>query len=189
VVRVREWWHYFPRKVPGEEQSKRTDQGIEQSKRTALKLTRQRTSRTSKEVSGRVYLSSMVTRLRREESSSTSHGIARPDEVSTTSRLYGARAHVTVTTQTQAYSYILCSLSVLKTDHPHVPQEHRRPHVEPFAAHPLTDGTSLIPRDALLDAMEDDDDFEWPEDPFDRPHRAEPESSDELLAIIPFGNS
>ena len=42
----------------------------------------------------------------------------------------------------------------------HVPKEHRRPHVEPFAAHPLTDGTSLIPRDALLDAMEDDDDID-----------------------------
>ena len=44
----------------------------------------------------------------------------------------------------------------------------------PFAAHPLTDGTNLIPRNALLDAMEDDDDIEWPEDPFDRPQRADP---------------
>ena len=86
----------------------------------------------------------------------------------------------------QGYSDTLCSLSVLRTDHPHVPQERRRPHVEPFAAHPLTDGTSLIPRDALLDAMEDDDDIEWPENPFDRPHRAEPESPDELLAMIQF---
>jgi len=86
----------------------------------------------------------------------------------------------------QGYSDTLCSLSVLRTDHPHVPQERRRPHVEPFAAHPLTDGASLIPRDALLDAMEDDDDIEWPENPFDRPHRAEPESPDELLAMIQF---
>ena len=31
------------------------------------------------------------------------------------------------------YSDTLCSLSVLWTDHPHVPQERRRPHVEPFA--------------------------------------------------------
>ena len=38
----------------------------------------------------------------------------------------------------------------------------------------------------MLDAMEDDDDIEWPEDPFDRPHRAEPESPDELLAMIQF---
>ena len=55
---------------------------------------------------------------------------------------------------------------------------------EPFATHPLTDGTKLIPRNALLDAMDDDNDIEWPEDPFDRPHRAEPESPDELLAIV-----
>jgi hypothetical protein len=34
--------------------------------------------------------------------------------------------------------------------------------------------------------MDDDDDIEWPEDPFDRPHRAEPESPDELLAMIQF---
>ena len=38
----------------------------------------------------------------------------------------------------------------------------------------------------MLDAMEDDDDIEWPENPFDRPHRAEPESPDELLAMIQF---
>jgi hypothetical protein len=34
--------------------------------------------------------------------------------------------------------------------------------------------------------MEEDDDIEWPENPFDRPHRAEPESPDELLATIQF---
>ena len=50
----------------------------------------------------------------------------------------------------------------------------------------MTDGTNLIPRNALLDAMEDDDNIEWPEDPFDRPHRADPESPDELLAMIQF---
>ncbi len=38
----------------------------------------------------------------------------------------------------------------------------------------------------MLDAMEDDDDIEWPENPFDRPHRAEPESPGELLAMIQF---
>ena len=83
----------------------------------------------------------------------------------------------------QGYSDTLCSLSVLRTD---VPQERRRPHVEPFAAHPLTDGTNLIPMDELLDAMEDDDDIQWPKNPFDLPHRAEPESPDELLAMIQF---
>ena len=45
---------------------------------------------------------------------------------------------------------------------------------------------STIPRNALLDAMKDDDDIEWLEDPFDRPQRAEPESPDELLAMIQF---
>ena len=51
-----------------------TDQGIEQSKRTALKLTRQRTSRASMEMPGRVHLMSIVTRSRREGSSSASKG-------------------------------------------------------------------------------------------------------------------
>ena len=74
----------------------------------------------------------------------------------------------------QGCSDTLCSLSVLRTDHPHVPHERRRSDVEPFATHPLTDGTNLILGNALLDAMEDDDDIEWPEDPFDRPHSAEP---------------
>ena len=86
----------------------------------------------------------------------------------------------------QGFSDTLCSLSVLRTDHPHVPHERRRSDVEPFATHPLTDGTNLILRNALLDAMEDDDDIEWPDDPLDRPHRAEPESPDELLAMIQF---
>jgi len=34
--------------------------------------------------------------------------------------------------------------------------------------------------------MEDDDDIEWPENPFNRPHRAELESPDKLLAMIQF---
>jgi len=38
----------------------------------------------------------------------------------------------------------------------------------------------------LLDAMEDDDDIEWPEKPFNRPHRPELESPDKLLAMIQF---
>jgi hypothetical protein len=37
--------------------------------------------------------------------------------------------------------------------------------------------------------MEDDDDIEWPDDPLDRPHRAEPESPDELLAMIQFAGT
>ena len=37
-----------------------------------------------------------------------------------------------------------------------------------------------------MDALEDDDDIEWPEDPFDRPDSANPKSLDELLAMIQF---
>ena len=48
----------------------------------------------------------------------------------------------------------------------------------------MTGGSHLIPRSALLDALEDDD-IEWPEDPFDRPDSANPKSPDELLAT-PF---
>ena len=81
----------------------------------------------------------------------------------------------------QGYDDTLCSLLVLKTDHPHAPTERRRwPNVEAFATHPLTDGSQLIPRSALLDALEDD------EDPFDRPESADPKSPDELLAMIQF---
>ena len=36
-----------------------------------------------------------------------------------------------------------------------------------------------------MDALEDDD-IEWPEDPFDRPDSANPKSPDELLAMIQF---
>ena len=53
----------------------------------------------------------------------------------------------------------------------------------------LTDGSYLIPRSALLDAVEDDDGIDWPEDPFYRPDSASPKSPDELLAMIPFEGS
>ena len=46
--------------------------------------------------------------------------------------------------------------------------------------------SQLIPRSTLRDALEDDDDIEWPEDPFDRPDSADPKSPDELLAMIQF---
>ena len=46
--------------------------------------------------------------------------------------------------------------------------------VEPFATHPLTYGTNLILRNALLDAMEDDDDIEWPDDQLDLPIELNP---------------
>ena len=107
---------------------------------------------------------------------------------STRARCRGTQSCVTCAPfVAQGYDDTLCSLSVLRTDHPHVPTERRRrPHVEAFATHPLTDGSQLIPRSALLDALDDDDDIEWPEDPFDRPESADPKSPDELLAMIQF---
>ena len=107
---------------------------------------------------------------------------------STRARCRGTQSCVTCAPfVAQGYDDTLCSSSVLRTDHPHVPAERRqRPRVEAFATHPLTDGSQLIPRSALLDALEDDDDIEWPEDPFDRPESADPKSPDELLAMIQF---
>ena len=90
----------------------------------------------------------------------------------------------------QGYDDTLCSLSMLRTDHPHVPTERRRrPHIDAFAEHPLTDGSHLIPRSSLLDAVEDDDDIDWPKDPFDRPVSQSPKSLDELLAMLHFKDS
>ena len=45
----------------------------------------------------------------------------------------------------------------------------------------------LINKSELLDSVEDDDDIEWPHNPFDiRPDNASLESPDELLAMIQF---
>ena len=105
---------------------------------------------------------------------------------STSARCRGTQSCVTcVPFVAQGYDGTLCSLSVLRTDHPHVQTERRRrPHVDAFAEHPLTDGSHLIPR-----SVEDDDDIDWPEDPFDRPDSASPKSQDELLAMIHFEGS
>ena len=56
----------------------------------------------------------------------------------------------------------------------------------PFSSRSHPTHTSLIPREALLYAMEDNDDIDWPENSFDCPHKAEPESQDELLVMIQF---
>jgi hypothetical protein len=45
---------------------------------------------------------------------------------------------------------------------------------------------NLIPKDALLDAIEDDDDIERNTDPSEYPDRADRESSEEFLALIHF---
>jgi len=38
---------------------------------------------------------------------------------------------------------------------------------------------NLIPKDALLDAIEDDDDIEWNTDPFEYPDRVDRESPED----------
>ena len=55
--------------------------------------------------------------------------------------------------------------------------------------YPYADNTplhmdNLIPKDALLDAIEDDDDNHWNTDPFKFPDRVGRESPEELVAMI-----
>jgi hypothetical protein len=45
---------------------------------------------------------------------------------------------------------------------------------------------NLIPKDALLDAIEDDDDIDWNTDPVEYPDRVDRESAEELVALIQF---
>ena len=62
----------------------------------------------------------------------------------------------------QRYDNTLCSLSLSRDHHPLVPQNQRRlRHVTPFADHTPLDMDNLIPKDALLEAIEDDDDIDW----------------------------
>ena len=85
------------------------------------------------------------------------------------------------------YDNTLCSLSRLRDRHPLVPQNQRRPpHVTPFADPTQLDMDNLIPKDALLDAIEDDNDIEWNIDPFEYPDRVDRESPEELVALIQF---
>ena len=87
----------------------------------------------------------------------------------------------------QGYDNTLCSLSLSRDHHPLVPQNQRRlPHVTPFADYTPLDMDNLIPKDALLDAIEDDDDIDWNTDPFEFPDRVGRESPEELVAMIQF---
>ena len=50
--------------------------------------------------------------------------------------------------------------------------------------------STLIERSQLLDAIADDDDIEWKTDPFEmRPESANPETPDEIIAMITFAGS
>ena len=52
------------------------------------------------------------------------------------------------------------------------------------------DESALIERSHLLDAIADDDDIEWKTDPFEmRPESANPETPDEIIAMITFEGS
>ena len=81
----------------------------------------------------------------------------------------------------------LCSLLLSRDHHPIVPQNQRRlPHVTPFADHTPLDVDNLIPKDALLAAIEEDDGIDWNTDPFEFPDRVERDSPEELIAMIQF---
>ena len=75
------------------------------------------------------------------------------------------------------YTNTLCSLA----GRPHTPQ--RRDHV----VHPTMNEADLIKKDTLLDPLEDDDDIEWKQNPFDVDHLSESgEPPEELMAMITF---
>ena len=90
----------------------------------------------------------------------------------------------------QGYENTLCLLTMNRHDRPLVPQERRRrPHVDALADLTPVD-ESLIEKSQLLDAIADDDDIEWKTDPFEmRPESANPESPDEIIAMITFEGS
>ena len=91
----------------------------------------------------------------------------------------------------QGYDNTLCSLTMKRPDRPLVPPERRRrPHVDAFADITPIDESTLIERSQLLDAIADDDDIEWKTDPFEmRPESANPETPDEIIAMITFAGS
>ena len=81
--------------------------------------------------------------------------------------------------------------SLKRPDRPLVPHERRRrPHVDAFAGLTPIDESTLIEKSQLLDAIADDDDIEWKTDPFEmHPESANPETPDEIIAIITFAGS
>ena len=111
---------------------------------------------------------------------------------STKSRGVGAQLCATCTPfAAHGYDNTLCSLAAARTDRFQVPKERsQRPHARAFAHPPPIEGMQLIDKSELLDPVADDDDIEWPHNPFDiRPDCASPESPDELLAMIQFEGS
>ena len=88
------------------------------------------------------------------------------------------------------YDTTLCSLTLEETDHPLVQQEQPRPLAASFADPWSSEGSHLIAKSELLGTLEDDDDIDWKPNPFDiRPDAVNPETPDELLALIQFEGS
>jgi len=59
----------------------------------------------------------------------------------------------------------------------------------PFANSELIDTDALVEKGDVLDSIDDDDDIEWPENPFDHRDDQRLETNDELLAMIHFDGS
>jgi hypothetical protein len=78
-----------------------------------------------------------------------------------------------------------------RPDRPLVPPERRRrPHADAFADLTPIDESTLIDESQLLDPIADDDDIDWKIDPFEmRPNSANPETPDEIIAMIKFSGS
>ena len=69
-----------------------------------------------------------------------------------------------------------------RPDHPLVPPE---PHADVLADLTPIDESTLIDKSQLLDPIADDDDIDWKIDPFEmRPDSANPETPDEIIAMI-----
>jgi hypothetical protein len=78
-----------------------------------------------------------------------------------------------------------------RPDRPLVPPEHRqRPHADAFADLTPIDEPNLIDKSQLLDPFAADDDIDWKIDSFEmRPDSANPETPDEIIAMIKFSGS
>ena len=77
------------------------------------------------------------------------------------------------------------------SDRPLVSPEHcRRPHADAFADLTPIDESTLIDKSQLLDPIADDDDIDWKIYPFEmRPDSANPETPDEIIAMIKVSGS
>ncbi len=59
----------------------------------------------------------------------------------------------------------------------------------PIIVSQLFETYNLVEKGDVLDSIDDDDDIEWPEDPFDYREDQNTETTEELLAMIRFEGS